>query len=58
MEDTFVLTDNYIAVFDGATPKTAFRFPDGRTPGQVVAQTLANKTKELPAGCTAHRAPR
>ena len=56
MEDAYVLTDNYIAVFDGATPKTAFRFPDGRTPGQVAATTLAETIKRLPAECTAREA--
>lgn len=56
MEDTYVLTSNYIAVFDGATPKTVFRFPDGRTPGQIVAQTLADVVKKLPDDCTARRA--
>lgn len=56
MEDTYVLTPNYIAVFDGATPKTAFRFPDGRTPGQIMAQTLAYAVKTLPANCSARRA--
>lgn len=56
MEDTYVLTPNYIAVFDGATPKTVFRFPDGRTPGQIVAQTLAGVVKKLPDDCTARRA--
>ena len=56
MEDAYVLTDNYIAVFDGATPKTAFRFPDGRTPGQVAATTLANTTRMLPPECTAREA--
>lgn len=49
MEDSYVMTTQYIAVFDGATPKTAFRFTDGRTPGQVASQTLAACLSSLPA---------
>ncbi|MBO6012691.1 MAG: hypothetical protein J6P82_04140, partial [Bacteroidales bacterium] len=51
MEDAHVVTPHYIAVFDGATPKTAFRFslPDGSqlTPGQAAARTLAKAVGEL-----------
>ena len=47
MEDTYALTDHYAAVFDGATPKTAFRFPDGQTAGQVAARCLAASVAHL-----------
>lgn len=56
MEDTWMANDNYIAVFDGATPKTVFRFSDGRTPGQVAAQTLAETLETLPANIDARKA--
>lgn len=53
MEDTWVVSPQYIAVFDGATPKTAFRFADGSTPGQIVARTLAEATQRLSPTLTA-----
>ncbi|MBP5214617.1 MAG: hypothetical protein J6032_08425 [Bacteroidales bacterium] len=60
MEDAHVVTPHYIAVFDGATPKTAFRFslPDGSqlTPGQVAARTLAKAVGELEPYLTAREA--
>ena len=56
MEDAYCISSHYIAVFDGATPKTAFRFADGRTPGQVAAQTLAQTTTLLPPDLTAREA--
>lgn len=60
MEDAHVVTPHYIAVFDGATPKTAFRFslPDGSqlTPGQVAARTLAKAVGELEPDLTAREA--
>ena len=56
MEDAYCITSSYIAVFDGATPKTAFRFADGRTPGQVAAQTLAQATALLSPQLSAREA--
>ncbi len=56
MEDSYVISPDYIAVFDGATPKTAFRFPDGRTPGQVASATLAEALLSLDATITAYEA--
>ncbi|MBQ7237779.1 MAG: protein phosphatase 2C family protein [Bacteroidales bacterium] len=56
MEDAYCITSSYIAVFDGATPKTAFRFADGRTPGQVAAQTLAQTTALLSPQLSAREA--
>jgi len=32
-EDAAVVNAFYAAVIDGATPKTAFRYPGGETPG-------------------------
>ena len=56
MEDAYCISSSYIAVFDGATPKTAFRFADGRTPGQVAAQTLAQATAHLDPQLSAREA--
>ena len=56
MEDAYCITSSYIAVFDGATPKTAFRFADGRNPGQVAAQTLAQVTALLSPQLSARQA--
>ena len=60
MEDTHVMTPHYIAVFDGATPKTAFRFtlPDSTllTPGQMAARTLADGVRRLSPHLSAREA--
>lgn len=56
MEDTWMANEHYTAVFDGATAKAAFRFSDGRTPGQVAAQTLARTMAMLPPELDAFQA--
>lgn len=56
MEDVCAITHDYIAVFDGATPKTAFRFADGTTPGQKVARTLAEAVSDLASDISCHEA--
>ncbi|MBQ0056598.1 MAG: hypothetical protein KBT20_02975 [Bacteroidales bacterium] len=58
MEDTHVISPDYIAVFDGATPKTALSVNAIQTPGQYVAQTLASAMKDLPTDICAHEAIR
>lgn len=56
MEDYWVCTSKYAAVFDGATPKTAFLFPGDVTPGQMAARTLAHTLDALPPDLTARQA--
>lgn len=55
-EDAVVVTASYAAVIDGATPKTAFRYPDGETPGMHAARILARAIADLPVGATADEA--
>lgn len=56
MEDYTVLTPDYIAVFDGATPKTAIALPHDRTPGQYVAATLVQAISQLVPDITCENA--
>lgn len=55
-EDAVVVTASYAAVIDGATPKTAFRYPGGETPGQRAARCLTRAVADLPADATAAEA--
>ena len=57
-EDAAVVTAAYAAVIDGATPKTAFRYPGGETPGHLAARLLGDALRRMPAdmdaeGCAA-----
>lgn len=47
-EDALVVTDNFVAVIDGATAKTDFRFPDNETPGHYAARKISEAFKDLP----------
>jgi len=47
-EDAVVVTSFYAAVIDGATPKTAYRYPSGETPGELAARLLSVAIAELP----------
>ena len=40
-EDAVVVNSFYAAVIDGATPKTAYRYPSGETPGELAGCTTA-----------------
>lgn len=57
-EDAVVVTASYAAVIDGATPKTAFRYPSGETPGQLAARLLADAIAQMPPTLTALDATR
>lgn len=57
-EDACVVTPCFAAVIDGATPKTAFRYPGGLTPGCVAAQRLTDAIGTLPPEVTAAEAAR
>lgn len=57
-EDGVVVTAFYAAVIDGATAKSAFRYPGGMTPGQVAVQRLTAAIKELSPEVTAQEATR
>lgn len=37
----------YVAVIDGATPKTSFRFADGETPGHMAARVIAETLSQI-----------
>lgn len=52
-EDAIVITDDFIAVIDGATAKTMI---DTIFPGQIAAATLAAAIPELPATVDAYQA--
>ena len=56
MEDLVAFTPDYIAVFDGATPKTAIALPNGLSPGQYVADTLAKAISQLAPDMTCENA--
>lgn len=47
-EDALVVTSSYAAVIDGATPKTAYSYPTGETPGQLAARLLTQAITQLP----------
>lgn len=51
-EDAVVVTSSYAAVIDGATAKTAYRYPSGETPGQLAAHLLSEAILSLPEGLT------
>lgn len=57
-EDKVVVTDSFVSVIDGATPKTAFRFPNHETPGHYAARILATAIKELPIDVDAYTCAR
>lgn len=46
-EDAVVVTAYYAAVIDGATPKTAFRYSNGETPGKQASRLLGNAILDL-----------
>jgi glycerophosphoryl diester phosphodiesterase len=48
-EDRIIITDNYVAVVDGATNKSSRDFGT-LTPGQLAAQLIADTLQELPGG--------
>lgn len=52
-EDAVVVTAYYAAVIDGATPKTAYRYPTGETPGQLAARLISEAIALLPPDATA-----
>lgn len=60
MEDTLVVSSHFAAVFDGATPKTAFRFHslhgETLTPGQLASSTLADALMQIPPYYDARKA--
>lgn len=51
-----MVTSSYAAVIDGATPKTAYRYPTGETPGQLAARLLSQAIAQLPEQSTASEA--
>lgn len=57
-EDALVATDSFVAVIDGATPKTSFRFPDNETPGHYAARIIASTIKGLPYDLDAYTCTR
>lgn len=57
-EDAMTDTDSFVAVIDGATPKTSFRFPDNETPGHFAARIIASTIKDLPHDIDAYTCTR
>lgn len=57
-EDEIVVTESFVAVIDGATPKTNFRLPDNETPGHYAARTIASAIKVLPIDVDAYTCAR
>jgi hypothetical protein len=55
-EDAWILTDDFIAICDGATDKSGWRSPEGETGGRVAAWTLATGILALPKEITAREA--
>lgn len=47
-EDALVVTGSFVAVIDGATPKTDYRFPADETPGHYAARIIASMIREMP----------
>jgi glycerophosphoryl diester phosphodiesterase len=52
-EDAVEVTASYVAVIDGATPKTDFLYPGGETPGHLAARLLCEAIRKLPADLSA-----
>lgn len=57
-EDILVVTDTFVVVVDGATPKTDFRFPDNETPGHYASRKIADAIKVLPFDVDAYTCAR
>lgn len=53
-EDALVVTDGFVAVIDGATAKTNFRFPGDETPGHYAARKISEALKDLPIDTDAY----
>lgn len=57
-EDAVVVTSAFAAIIDGATPKTAYRYPSGETPGHMAARLLGDAIAQLSSDATAAEATR
>lgn len=53
-----MVTAFYVAVIDGATAKTVFRYPEGETPGHLAMRLLSEAIRTLPPEATALQAAR